>query len=119
MIHLGYLTYHEAEKTARIPNEEVRIEFKQFLVQRGVNSGWIALIRCSQKLLEDTIDGRNDDVAAALDEIRTEQYAPQFYNNEQTLRTIIKYAYLREFFSKTNFFEIGFYLLSSLRCPEI
>lgn len=82
------------EKTARIPNEEVRIEFKQFLVQRGVNSGWIALIRRSQKLLEDTIDGWNDDVAAALDEIRTEQYAPQFYNNEQTLRTIIKYAYL-------------------------
>ena len=94
LIHLGYLTYHEIEKTVQIPNEEVRIEFKQFLTQSRVNSGWIALIRRSQKLLEDTIAGRNDDVAAALDDIRAEQYAPQFYNNEQSLRAVIKYAYL-------------------------
>ena len=94
LIHLGYLTYHETETTVQIPNEEVRIEFRQFLTQRGVNSGWIALIKRSQKLLEDTIAGRSDEVAAALDEIRAEQYAPQFYNNEQSLRAIIKYAYL-------------------------
>ena len=31
LIHLGYLTYHEKEKTVQIPNEEVRIEFRQFL----------------------------------------------------------------------------------------
>ncbi|MBQ8094245.1 MAG: AAA family ATPase [Clostridia bacterium] len=94
LIHLGYLTYHETEKTVWIPNEEVRIEFKQFLTQRNVNSGWIALIKRSQKLLEDTIAGRCDAVAAAMEEIRGEQYAPQFYNNEQSLRAIIKYAYL-------------------------
>ena len=29
-----------------------------------------------------------------MSEIRQEQYAPQFYNNEQSLRAIIKYAYL-------------------------
>ena len=32
-------------------------------------------------------------VAAALNEVREEQYAPQFYNNEQSLRAVIKYAY--------------------------
>ena len=94
LIHLGYLTYHETERTVQIPNEEVRIEFKQFLAQKKVNSGWMKLIKRSQKILDDTIAGRNEEVADALDEIRSEQYAPQFYNNEQSLRAIIKYAYL-------------------------
>ena len=94
LIHLGYLTYHEAEQTVQIPNEEVRKEFKQFLSQKKINSGWIALIKRSQKLLDDTISGRGDEVAAAIEEIRAEQYAPQFYNNEQSLRAVLKYAYL-------------------------
>lgn len=93
LIHLGYLTYHETERTVQIPNEEVRLEFKQFPTQKRVNSGWIALIKRSQKILDDTIAGRSSEVASALDEIRGEQYAPQYYNNEQSLRAIIKYAY--------------------------
>ena len=36
-------------------------------------------------------------VSAALKEIREEQYAPQFYNNEQALRAVIKYAYFAAF----------------------
>ena len=94
LIHLGYLTYHEAEKTVQIPNEEVRIEFRQFISMRNINSGWGKLIKRSEKLLEDSFAGHGDDVAAALDEIRQEQYAPQFYNNEQALRAIVKYAYI-------------------------
>ena len=97
LIHLGYLTYHEDEKTVQIPNEEVRIEFKQFLAQKGVNSGWVSLIHRSQKLLEDTFAGRNEEVAMTLNEIREENYAPQVYNNEQALRAIIKYAYIAAF----------------------
>ncbi|MBR1708130.1 MAG: AAA family ATPase [Clostridia bacterium] len=93
LIHLGYLTYHEAEQTVEIPNEEVRKEFKDFLSQRSISNGWMPLIKRSQKLLEDTIAERSEDVAAAMEEIRAEQYAPQFYNNEQSLRAIIKYAY--------------------------
>lgn len=94
LIHLGYLTYHEEEKTVQIPNEEVRIEFRQFLTQAGINSGWVRLIKRSQKLLEDTLACRSEAVAAAMTEIRGEQYAPQYYNNEQSLRAVIKYAYL-------------------------
>ena len=94
LIHLGYLTYDEKEKTAHIPNEEVRGEFEQFLAQKRVNTGWVSLIKRSQKLLDDTVAGRNDEVAAAMSEIRQEQYAPQFYNSEQSLRAIIKYAYI-------------------------
>ena len=94
LIHLGYLTYEEAEKTVHIPNEEIRSEFKQFLARKKVNAGWMALIKRSQKLLDDTIAGRSEAVAEAMNEIRREQYAPQFYNNEQSLRAIIKYAYV-------------------------
>lgn len=94
LIHLGYLTYHEAESTVQIPNEEVRIEFRQFLSQKKINQGWTTLIKRSQKLLEDTIAEKSNEVAKVLDEIRGENYAPQFYNNEQSLRAIIKYAYI-------------------------
>lgn len=97
LVHLGYLTYIENDGTVRIPNEEVRIEFEQFISSKKANNGWMALIRRSQKLLDDTIAGRADDVAAAIDDIRKKQYAPQFYNNEQPLRAIIKYAYIVAF----------------------
>ena len=97
LIHLGYLTYDEEEQAVQIPNEEVRIEFRQFLSQKRVNTGWIKLIRRSQKLLDDTIAGNGEAVAAALEEIREEQYAPQFYNNEQALRAVVKYAYFAAF----------------------
>ena len=36
-------------------------------------------------------------MAKALEEIREEDYAPQFYNNEQALRAVIKYAYISAF----------------------
>ena len=94
LIHLGYLTWHETQKTVQIPNEEVRIEFTQFLAQKNVNTGWMTLIRRSRQLLEDTVALREANVAATLDEIRGEQYAPQFYNSEQALRAIIKYAFI-------------------------
>ena len=94
LIHLGYLTYEETGSIAYIPNEEVRNEFEQFLTKKKANAGWMTLINRSQKLLDDTLALRGDEVAAAMSEIRKEQYAPQFYNNEQSLRAIIKYAYV-------------------------
>ena len=36
-------------------------------------------------------------MAEALEEIREEQYAPQYYNDEQALRAVIKYAYIAAF----------------------
>ena len=55
------------------------------------------LIKRSQKLLDDTIAGNGGAVAEALEEIREEQYAPQYYNDEQALRAVIKYAYIAAF----------------------
>lgn len=94
LIHLGYLTWQEEEKTARIPNEEVRIEFEKILEGTGVNAKWIELIERSRKLLEDTIAGNSAEVAKAIEAVRITQYAPTFYNDEQALRYVIKFAYI-------------------------
>ena len=97
LIHLGYLTYDAARKTVRIPNEEVREEFRNFLCNDQVGDNWRKLLKRSRKLMEDTVLSNGEAVAAALNEIRGENYAPQFYNNEQSLRAIIKYAYISAF----------------------
>lgn len=94
LIHLGYLTWHEEDGTTRIPNEEVRIEFGKILEGTGVSQKWIELIGRSRKLLEDTIAGNGAAVARAIEEIRDTQYAPTFYNDEQALRYVIKFAYI-------------------------
>ncbi len=94
LIHLGYLTWHEEDGTASIPNEEVRIEFRKILKGTNGNRKWMELVGRSSKLLEDTIMGNAEAVAKAIDEIRQTQYAPTFYNNEQALRYVIKFAYL-------------------------
>ncbi|MCI9142871.1 MAG: AAA family ATPase [Lachnospiraceae bacterium] len=94
LIHLGYLTWDRKEKTARIPNEEIKAEFRKILKGGTVNRKWMELIGHSQKLLEDTIAGNAEAVAKAIEEIRDTQYAPTFYNNEQALRYVIKFAYI-------------------------
>ncbi len=94
LIHLGYLTWNEEDGTAHIPNEEVRAEFRKILKSRDVNSKWMDLISRSRKLLEDTLAGDGGKVARTIEEIRSTQYAPTFYNNEQALRYVVKFAYL-------------------------
>ena len=94
LIHLGYLTYHAENGTVHIPNNEVREEFKQLISSKNEGKEWMKLIARSKKLLDATLSNHADTVAAMIEEIRTEHYAPQFYNNEQALRAIIKYAYI-------------------------
>lgn len=94
LIHLGYLTWNEKEKTAHVPNEEVRAEFEQILEGTGASRKWVELIGRSRKLLEDTIAGNAQAVVKALGEIRDTQYAPTFYNDEQALRYVVKFAYI-------------------------
>ncbi len=94
LIHLGYLTWDEEEGTVHVPNEEVREEFEQILEGTAVSRKWMELLGRSQKLLEDTIAGDSNAVAKAIEQIRDTQYAPTFYNNEQALRYVIKFAYI-------------------------
>ena len=94
LMHLGYLTWHEEEQSAHIPNEEVKIEFQKILKGTNVNRKWMELLGRSEKLLADTIAGNADAVCETIEEIRGTQYAPTFYNNEQALRYVIKFAYI-------------------------
>ena len=45
-------------------------------------------------MLDDTLAGNSDEVAKAIERIRESNYAPTFYNNEQALRYVIKFAYI-------------------------
>lgn len=94
LIHLGYLSYCEDDKTVHIPNEEVAGEFQQILRGTSDNAKWIQLLQKSDTLLENTISGNECAVAEAISEIRNTEYAPTFYNDEQALRYIIKFAYI-------------------------
>lgn len=93
MIHLGYLVYDAETSQARIPNEELRIEFKRLLA-RPTNKRLSELVRDSEKLLQNTLSGNEEAVVDAIVHVRDTNYAPMFYNNEQSLRYIIKFAYI-------------------------
>lgn len=105
LIHLGYLTYEEVSDSydededqeltgmARIPNEEVRSEFKKIL-RKSKHKDLISLVRRSDQLLKDTLAGNQEAAARAVQEVHDSQYAPTFYNDEQSLRYVIKMAYL-------------------------
>ena len=103
LIHLGYLTYelvqdsYDDEDTltgiARIPNEEVRTEFETIL-RKSVHKDLVALVKRSDQLLQDTLQGNSEEVAKAIALVHESEYAPTFYNNEQSLRYVVKMAYI-------------------------
>ena len=102
LLHLGYLTYEEIPDSyddsefivvARIPNDEVRSEFNKIL-RKTKRIELVKLIKRSDKLLSDTLAGDEEAVAKAIQEVRDSNYAPTFYNDEQSLRYAVKMAYL-------------------------
>ena len=105
LIHLGYLTYEEVTDSydddeedvltglAWIPNEEVRSEFDMIL-RKAKHKSLVELVRKSDQLLRDTIAGNAERVAAAIQDVHDSSYAPTFYNHEQSLRYVVKMAYI-------------------------
>ncbi|MCR5609057.1 MAG: ATP-binding protein [Lachnospiraceae bacterium] len=107
LVHLGYLAYEQKVEVfgegededeiirefVYIPNDEVRLEFSNIL-KITKHEVLTELLSASKKLLQDTINGNEEAVAKAIDEIRQMNYAPTYYNNEQALRYVIKFAYI-------------------------
>lgn len=93
LVHLGYLAYDETRGSVPIPNEEVRQEFVR-AVKGGKRRELSKLIRNSDQLLQDTLDGKADHVAKAIEKAHSAGTAPLFCNNEQALRSVIKFAYI-------------------------
>ena len=92
LVHLGYLAYDEELKMARIPNEEIRLEFAR-AVRDVKRDETIRRVRESDQLIYDTIHGNANAVAAQVEKIHAEETVPLFYNNEQALRSVVKLAY--------------------------
>lgn len=93
MVHLGYLAYNSTDRTVKIPNKEVGIEFED-LIRNADNTKLYELVQRSDKLLCDTLNGDESEVCKGIEAIRESSYAPTFYNNEQALRYVIKFAYV-------------------------
>lgn len=93
LIHLGYLAYEEDTGRVRIPNEEVRSEFLR-AIKNGKRYELMQAILQSDTLLQATWQKDGEMVAAILGELHQNEIAPQFYNNEQALRSVVKLGYL-------------------------
>ena len=71
LIHLGYLSYNQDERTAFVPNEKIR-----------------------QELLNATLDMDCSKVAEQIEKIHTEYVSAIHYNNESSLGSVLAIAYL-------------------------
>lgn len=93
LIHLGYLAYDAKTKSVGIPNEEIRQEFVS-AVKNGRHAELAGLIKESDMLLWHTINMEAEAVAAAVEKAHSVWTTPLFYNNEQALRSVIRFAYI-------------------------
>lgn len=93
LVHLGYLAYDTPSKSVRIPNEEIRQEFIR-AVKNGRHMELAELIVSSDRLLQDTLAMNAKNVAQAIEKAHSASTAPNFYNNEQALRNVIRFAYI-------------------------
>ena len=93
LVHLGYLSFDFDKSTVRIPNEEVRREFVR-AVKNGSHKELAKMVATSNELIEHTIDEDAEEVANAIEKVHSQATSPTFYNNEQALRSTIRFAYI-------------------------
>ena len=82
----------------RIHGQLARIEIDpaefEKLLRKSEHKELIALVQRSDQLLNDTLAGNELSVAKAIQEVHDSVYSPTFYNNEQSLRSVIRMAYI-------------------------
>lgn len=94
LIHLGYLSYDSDEHKCHIPNKEVQ---KEWILALSVSKDYAAtskIIKDSEELLSETINGNEDAVAKSLDESHIHVTSNRSYNNEDTLQSAIYLSYI-------------------------
>lgn len=92
LIHLGYLTYDSEKGLARIPNEEIRLEFQRSIHEVN-HRETLKRLEESEQLFWDTIHCNEEAVAAQIEKIHLEETTPLHYNKEDSQRSVIKLAY--------------------------
>ena len=93
LVHLGYLSYDEQSKTARIPNEEIRFEFISNM-QVSRHADVMQMIRLSDQVLTATLEQEEQAVADAIEKIHLRITDPKHYNHERDLAGVMRFAYL-------------------------
>ncbi len=127
LIHLGYLAYDSEREEAFSPNKEIAGEFENAMSV----SGWpeiMRILKASDKLLKDTLDGDGDSVAKGLDQAHTEVASILTYNDENSLACAIELAYysarkdyrlIRELPSGKGFADVVFLPLPAVNKPAL
>ena len=92
LIHLGYLAYNESTKKARIPNEEVRLEFVR-TIREDKNPETLKRVQESDQLIWNTIHRDSEAVASQIEKVHMEATNPLNANHENSLRAVIQLAY--------------------------
>lgn len=93
LVHLGYLAYNASTKTVFIPNEEIRQEFVR-AVKASKYTEIANMIRDSERLLYETLNMNEESVAEVIEKVHCTVTTPLYYNNEQALRSVIRFAYI-------------------------
>ena len=93
-IHLGYLSYNVEEETVTIPNKEIRMEFVEALRGSKTHKKLQAMVKLSDRLMRATLEGDERLVAEIVGQIHDSDAGPDFYNNEQALRSVLKLGYI-------------------------
>jgi len=127
LIHLGYLAYDSEKKEAFIPNKEIIEEFENAMS----TGGWsevTTVLRASEKLLEDTINGDGESVTEGLDLAHTQIASILTYNDESSLAAAVGLAYysarkdyrlIRELPTGRGFADIVFLPLPHTKKPAL
>ena len=127
LIHLGYLAYNLQKEEAFIPNKEIAREFES-AISVGGWSEVMRVLKASDQLLEDTLRGDAQCVAAGLDRAHTEIASILTYNDENSLGCAIGLAFysarkdyrmIREMPSGHGFADIVFLPLPSSGKPAL
>ena len=92
LVHLGYLSFDEEAETVRIPNEEIRREFSR-AIREVKHTATLERLQESKLLFQNTIEGKADEVAKQIEKVHGEETSSMHYNNEASLRSVIKLAY--------------------------
>lgn len=92
LIHLGYLGYDPGTENAFIPNKEIIREFENAMSVGGW-SNVMHVLKASETLLEDTLNGDADRVAKGLDRAHMEVASILTYNDENSLGCAVGLAY--------------------------
>jgi len=93
LIHLGYLSYNQERKVVRIQNLEVQQEFERTI--RDEKWGYVAsMLEASEQLLADTIAGKAEAVATAIDYAHQNNTSILQYNDENSLACLLSLAYV-------------------------